>query len=435
MSVIPPIPRFQIDFVTPTESRPMRTNDSFQIQFDRKLDSSKSSIEKPIDRSSKPPVEGTKINETGQEQSERAESVSIDQTDDSDQAEKSAVGESGALSVVQKAKSETASEADQLGARPDDEKEVGRSEMEEAALVELARLATVANQQTPQIGEHSASIPDAVDSTQDQQATNSHPVQVIASTASAQIAKSIESTKQAEKSERAIELPAFQPIETGEQFEAGESKQESRENAKTFDEAITKQQMKLEAEATKPTIDHPKSDQTEPIKMALDSIQSKSGESSMKVANPHVAARNPDVARSNVENIVSSVRAQLLPRGGAMQMRLDPPELGALAISLKLVDGRMTASFTTENAEAARMISHNLGQLKSALEAGGVQVHRLDVKTSAESLSQSRDDESGRNQQKQSEGSWQQSEQQRREMVNRMWRRYAYGSDELDLVA
>jgi len=117
-----------------------------------------------------------------------------------------------------------------------------------------------------------------------------------------------------------------------------------------------------------------------------------------------------------------------------MQMRLDPPELGALTISMKLIDGRMTASFTTENSDATRMLSNNLGQLKSTLEAGGVQVHRLDVKTSSETFNSSRDDEN-RNQQKQSEGSWQQSEQQRREMVNRMWRRYAYGSDELDLVA
>ncbi|HQY87771.1 MAG TPA: flagellar hook-length control protein FliK [Tepidisphaeraceae bacterium] len=133
---------------------------------------------------------------------------------------------------------------------------------------------------------------------------------------------------------------------------------------------------------------------------------------------------------------MSSVRTQLLPRGGNMQMRLDPPELGALTISLKLIDGRMTASFTAENDDATRMLSQNLGQLKSTLEASGVQVQRIDVKTATEANTNSNSrDEGSKDQQKQSDGSWQQSEQQRREMVNKMWRRYAYGADELDLVA
>src|SRR2546426_408618 len=43
-------------------------------------------------------------------------------------------------------------------------------------------------------------------------------------------------------------------------------------------------------------------------------------------------------AQTNHESIVTSVRANLLPRGGSMQIRLDPPELGALQVTVEMRD-------------------------------------------------------------------------------------------------
>jgi flagellar hook-length control protein FliK len=150
-------------------------------------------------------------------------------------------------------------------------------------------------------------------------------------------------------------------------------------------------------------------------------------------------------AHDNVDQIVQGVRTKLLPGGGQMQIKLDPPELGALSIQIKVIDGRVTASFLTSGEEANRLLSQNLSQLKTSLEAGGVSVQRIDVRTSESSQSQSRSDD-GRDGSRDGsrdssrDGAGNQafgggaSEQNRREMVEKMWRRLAYGSDELDVI-
>jgi flagellar hook-length control protein FliK len=140
-------------------------------------------------------------------------------------------------------------------------------------------------------------------------------------------------------------------------------------------------------------------------------------------------------AQANHAQIVSGIHGQLLPSGGNMQLRLDPPELGTLNIIVRIHEGVMNASFETNNDQATRMLSHSLSQLKTSLEAQGVSVGKLHVQ------------QSPRNQQSDSQGDEQSSrdgspgeqpaqrEQQRREMLRRMWRRLSGGSDPLDLVA
>lgn len=141
-------------------------------------------------------------------------------------------------------------------------------------------------------------------------------------------------------------------------------------------------------------------------------------------------------ARDNVDRVVTSVQTQMTSGGGQMKVRLDPPELGALDVAIKMVEGRMTASFTTSNEQATQLLSHSLNHLKNSLESAGIQVDRIEVKQSAnaETRQQSGNDANG-----QPRGGYdspsQHNEQQRKQMVNRMWRKLAYGSDELDLVA
>jgi len=84
-------------------------------------------------------------------------------------------------------------------------------------------------------------------------------------------------------------------------------------------------------------------------------------------------------AEQNLQNVITSVRTQLLPHGGTMQIRLDPPELGALQVTLHVNDGQMTASFQTTNDEATRLLSHSLNQLRQALETQGVHVEKIQV--------------------------------------------------------
>ncbi len=136
-------------------------------------------------------------------------------------------------------------------------------------------------------------------------------------------------------------------------------------------------------------------------------------------------------AETNHPKIISSVQGTLLPRGGTMQIRLDPPELGALNVIVKMHNGVMTAQFQTSNEDATRLLSHSLNLLKHSLESQGVTVDKLQVQQSREPRDASADQQQRQNGEQQPQN----QEQQRREMLRRMWRRLANGSDPLDMVA
>ena len=53
-------------------------------------------------------------------------------------------------------------------------------------------------------------------------------------------------------------------------------------------------------------------------------------------------------AEANHPTLISGIHGQLLPSGGNMQLRLDPPELGALHVSVQMRDGVMSAEFQTD---------------------------------------------------------------------------------------
>jgi flagellar hook-length control protein FliK len=149
-------------------------------------------------------------------------------------------------------------------------------------------------------------------------------------------------------------------------------------------------------------------------------------------------------ADDNHPSIVAGVRGQLMPNGGTMHIRLDPPELGPLAVTVRLRNGVMEASFETSSDEAAKLLSHSLGSLKTSLESQGVSVERLHVQQApnseqASSEGDDHDDGGGGRQQGQHRDLQQEQqarqEHQRREMIRRMWRKLRGVDDPLDMVA
>jgi flagellar hook-length control protein FliK len=159
-------------------------------------------------------------------------------------------------------------------------------------------------------------------------------------------------------------------------------------------------------------------------------------------ATPHVQAApavpaTPEVrfAEENHPKVVTAVKAQMVPGGGAIQLRLDPPDLGPLRLEVRMEDGAMSASFVTANEQATSLLTHTLGQLKHALEGAGISVDKLQVRQGSKDQFADNSD-----QQRQQQGgmagdqSSARQEQQRREMLNRMWRKVA-GEDPVDLVA
>lgn len=158
------------------------------------------------------------------------------------------------------------------------------------------------------------------------------------------------------------------------------------------------------------------------------------------VQQSEVPAQPRSVAEENVDRIVTSVRGEIATKGGTMQIRLDPPSLGAINVQISIDDGVMSASLQTNNDEATRLLSHNLAQLKSQLESAGVTVDRIQVKQAAPSEQSSNSNsqgDSGDRQQSRDAGQDQSArqEQQRREMLQRMWAKLAGNGDPLDLVA
>jgi len=134
-----------------------------------------------------------------------------------------------------------------------------------------------------------------------------------------------------------------------------------------------------------------------------------------------------------------------MPDGGTMQIRLDPANLGTVQVTVRVKDGSVSASFETSNDDATKLLSHSLGQLKAALEQTGITDDRMHVQQAPKSstadssgggksgtgggdggdASSAADDPQGRARQ----------DQQRRELMQKMWQRLSGGSDPLDLVA
>lgn len=143
-------------------------------------------------------------------------------------------------------------------------------------------------------------------------------------------------------------------------------------------------------------------------------------------------------ATNNHDRIITGMKAEVLPAGGEMKMRLDPPEIGVLQISVKVVNGTMTASFQTDNDKATQLLSHSLGRLKESLEAQGINVEKLQVQQAPKNEANSQQatqDQSRQNGQSGESAQQGWNQQQRRELLHRMQRRMLNGGDPLDLVA
>ena len=183
---------------------------------------------------------------------------------------------------------------------------------------------------------------------------------------------------------------------------------------------------------TAPSVDHPKLE---------------APKSEFTLPQPHLAQNEIDAPaspplpaeqsfiQSNHPKIITAIHGELLPNGGSMHIRLDPPELGALAVQIDVRDGIVNASFQTSNDEATRLLSHSLTQLRTTLESAGVTVEKLQVQQAPREHFNSSNNDRDRNPRQQAYEHSSHDDRQRREMLQRMWRRLTVGRDMLDLVA
>jgi flagellar hook-length control protein FliK len=66
-------------------------------------------------------------------------------------------------------------------------------------------------------------------------------------------------------------------------------------------------------------------------------------------------------------------------RGGSLQLRLAPPELGAVKLQISVKDGVMNASLQTESATARHALLEHLPALRDRLAEQNIRIERFDV--------------------------------------------------------
>jgi flagellar hook-length control protein FliK len=79
-----------------------------------------------------------------------------------------------------------------------------------------------------------------------------------------------------------------------------------------------------------------------------------------------------------VQRVARAVRTAQ-DRGGELQIRLSPPELGQLRLQIQMTDGTLSARIEAESPQAKQVITENLGQLRERLAEQNIRVDRIDV--------------------------------------------------------
>ena len=77
--------------------------------------------------------------------------------------------------------------------------------------------------------------------------------------------------------------------------------------------------------------------------------------------------------------IIRGLSAMINQRGGVMNMRLHPPELGQLRVQMSIIQGTVNAQFTVMSEHAQTVLDRNLMVLRSALQSHGLTVEKLGV--------------------------------------------------------
>ncbi len=79
------------------------------------------------------------------------------------------------------------------------------------------------------------------------------------------------------------------------------------------------------------------------------------------------------------------MRGVINHQGGAVTLRLSPPEMGVVRIELQVNHGTVNAQLHAEHESARTLLNQQLSQLRQALETQGLTVDRLLVQTLATS--------------------------------------------------
>jgi len=92
-------------------------------------------------------------------------------------------------------------------------------------------------------------------------------------------------------------------------------------------------------------------------------------------------AQSQDQPNQFVNRVVRGLSAMVNQRGGVLNMRLQPPELGQLRVQMTIARGVVTAQFQPATTEVQALLDRSLATLRTALESHGLVVERLSVQS------------------------------------------------------
>ncbi len=101
-------------------------------------------------------------------------------------------------------------------------------------------------------------------------------------------------------------------------------------------------------------------------------------------ALPQASAQQAEAdasTRVNEARLARGLTSLLNQKGGAVTLRLTPPDLGTVRVQLQMGGGNVSASFQAETPAARNLLQQQMSHLRTALEAQGLAVDRLSVQS------------------------------------------------------
>ena len=89
--------------------------------------------------------------------------------------------------------------------------------------------------------------------------------------------------------------------------------------------------------------------------------------------------------QANVSRVTRALSAAVNQHGGAVTLRLSPPEMGIIRVEMQIDQATVRAQLIAEHESARSLLTQQLGELRRALHSQGLIVDRLEVQTMSSS--------------------------------------------------
>jgi|GEM_PF-2209725 len=174
-------------------------------------------------------------------------------------------------------------------------------------------------------------------------------------------------------------------LQTGEQAQAnaGDTGGDSKATTQTNSANTSTQSSNAQASSAFTLPDQ----QTAEAKLPINPTSTAPAVDAARQAQAQPLVNTGDNDAVNTARITRGLANAVQQRGGAVTLRLTPPEMGTVRIQMQITGTNVSAAFHAESTSAQSLLTTQLAQLRSALESKGMTVERLSVQPLAATTS------------------------------------------------